>query len=69
MMRSHYVGEVGPEEEGKSITLAGWTHETRTFGKINFVLLRDRTGIMQVILKEGEASEKLIEIAIDELMI
>ena len=63
MMRSHYVGEVGPEEEGKSITLAGWTHETRTFGKINFVLLRDRTGIMQVILKEGEASEKLIEIA------
>ncbi len=62
-MRSHYIGEVSQADEGKTVSLAGWVHETRTFGKINFILLRDRSGIMQVILKEGEASEKLIELS------
>lgn len=62
-MRSHYVSEVSQSDEGKTVSLAGWVHETRTFGKINFILLRDRSGIMQVILKEGEASEKLIELS------
>ncbi len=63
MLRSHYVSEVEQKDEGKLVALAGWVHETRTFGKINFILLRDRSGIMQIILKEGEAPEKLIELS------
>ncbi|MFH1750053.1 MAG: aspartate--tRNA(Asn) ligase [Candidatus Micrarchaeota archaeon] len=61
MLRTHYVSEVGTADEGKDITLAGWVHETRTFGPINFVILRDRTGLMQIILKKGETPEPLIE--------
>ncbi len=61
MLRTHYIADVGAAEEGKSVTLAGWVHETRVFGPINFVILRDRSGLMQVILKKGEASEEMIE--------
>ncbi len=60
-MRSHYNSEVTAEMDGKHVKLAGWTHETRTFGKVNFLILRDRTGLMQVIFKSGEVPEDLLE--------
>ncbi|MFH1200661.1 MAG: aspartate--tRNA(Asn) ligase [Candidatus Micrarchaeota archaeon] len=60
MMRTHYCSEVTPALDGQKVGLAGWVHETRTFGKLNFVILRDRSGLLQLIFKEGEASEELI---------
>lgn len=46
--------------EGKEVTLGGWVHEVRNIGKIIFILLRDHSGIVQVIGKEGLTSEKVI---------
>lgn len=56
MYRTHYVKDA-IREIGKTVTVAGWVHDTRDLGKIKFVQLRDRTGIIQVLLKKGEASE------------
>ncbi len=63
MMRTHYNSGVTAGMDGQRVRLAGWVHETRVFGKINFVILRDRTGLMQVIFKEGETSEELLQAA------
>ncbi|MFH1106858.1 MAG: aspartate--tRNA(Asn) ligase [Candidatus Micrarchaeota archaeon] len=61
MMRTHYCSDVTAGMDGQKVRLAGWVHETRVFGKINFVILRDRSGLMQVIFKEGETSEALLQ--------
>ena len=61
MMRTNFVGELNSTMDGKEVTLAGWVHEVRELGKLTFLLLRDSTGIAQVIAKRGETDEALIK--------
>src|SRR3989344_4068129 len=50
MLRTHACGEVSEKEVGQTITLCGWVDTLRVSGKITFLLLRDRTGIIQIFL-------------------
>ncbi|MDE1850948.1 MAG: aspartate--tRNA(Asn) ligase [Candidatus Micrarchaeota archaeon] len=60
MLRTHYVSQIRPEMEGRSVRIAGWLHEVRNIGKISFMQVRDHTGIVQVTAKSGEVSEEII---------
>ncbi len=53
MKRTHYVKDV-KDKIGKKATVAGWIHEIRDLGGIGFILLKDRTGYAQVIIKKKE---------------
>ncbi|MFH0828675.1 MAG: aspartate--tRNA ligase [Candidatus Kerfeldbacteria bacterium] len=44
--------ELLPDKIGQSVTLAGWIHARRNMGKISFLDLRDRSGIVQVVCGE-----------------
>jgi aspartyl-tRNA synthetase len=61
MMRTHYASQVTRELAGQKIRLAGWVHEVRELGNLAFLLLRDRTGLVQLTVKKKEASPKLLE--------
>lgn len=61
MMRTHYRNEINEALHGKDVKLAGWVHEVRDLGGILFVLVRDKTGISQVIVKKKEADAKLLQ--------
>ncbi|MFH1470341.1 MAG: aspartate--tRNA(Asn) ligase [Candidatus Micrarchaeota archaeon] len=61
MMRTHYAARVTPEMDGKEVTLAGWAHEIRDIGKIKFLVLRDRTGIIQVTAKRGIVPDEIVD--------
>lgn len=56
-----YIKNLKMEDEGKTVVLTGWVHETRNLGKLRFILLRDSTGIIQVTAKTGGVSEKTFE--------
>ena len=49
-MRSHYCGELSKNEENQSVTLSGWVHRRRDLGGLIFLQLRDRSGIIQVVV-------------------
>ena len=60
MIRTHYVSDLSAELSNKSVTVAGWVHEVRELGKITFLLLRDRSGIVQVTAKKGVVPDDVI---------
>jgi aspartyl-tRNA synthetase len=50
--RSHVNGEFRLQHVGLSVTLVGWVQRKRNLGSLLFIDLRDRTGIVQLFLKD-----------------
>jgi nondiscriminating aspartyl-tRNA synthetase len=44
---------------GETITLKGWLHKKRLLGGLNFITLRDRTGVAQSLVADKNELEKL----------
>lgn len=38
-----------PDHVGETVRVQGWLHATRALGRTNFVLLRDRSGVVQIL--------------------
>lgn len=55
-MARTYASETKP---GETVELAGWIHAKRDLGDLVFVLLRDRSGQIQIVGKKGETAEKV----------
>jgi len=47
--------------EGEEVTLAGWLYNSRASGKIQFLIIRDGTGLCQCIVEKGKVSDELFE--------
>ncbi|MGM0399340.1 MAG: aspartate--tRNA(Asn) ligase [Halobacteriota archaeon] len=48
-------------EPGDDVTVAGWVHEVRDLGGIAFLILRDKTGKIQVKFEKDELDDDLVE--------
>ncbi len=48
-------------EPGERVTVAGWVHEVRDLGGIAFLILRDRTGKIQVKFATDEMDDELVD--------
>ncbi|MGD8597598.1 MAG: aspartate--tRNA ligase, partial [Anaerolineae bacterium] len=57
MLKSHNCGELGLEDVGQTVTLAGWVDRYRSHGGVLFINLRDRSGIVQVTFNQEFAPE------------
>ncbi|MBL8015040.1 MAG: aspartate--tRNA(Asn) ligase [Candidatus Doudnabacteria bacterium] len=48
-----------PKSVGKQVLIKGWLHNLRELGKINFLILRDRGGLVQVVVEDKKEIDKL----------
>ncbi len=60
LKRSCYCADVNEAMAGQKVTLMGWVSRKREFGHFSFVLLRDRTGIVQVVVDKDNSDDDVI---------
>jgi len=68
--RSHWAGQVGEGDVGREVSVAGWVHRRRDHGGLIFLDVRDRTGLLQVVVRpEDEAAFAAAESARQETVV
>lgn len=59
MMETHFrsavCGDIDANKNGQAVKLAGWADSRRDLGGVIFVDLRDRSGIVQLVINEEDA--------------
>lgn len=51
-----YIDRIG-KSVGQSVTLKGWLHNRRSSGKIHFLVVRDGTGFIQVVMGKNDVGD------------
>ncbi len=44
---------------GEQVTIKGWLHTLRELGKVNFLVIRERTGLGQIVIESKEELAKV----------
>ncbi len=63
MLRTHTCGELRIGDVNKHVTLTGWVQRLRDKGSLMWIDLRDRYGITQLFLEEGQTEPALLTAA------
>lgn len=56
-MRTNYCGQLGISHIGQKVTLCGWVNRQRNLGKLIFVDIIDREGLVQVVFMQKKYTE------------
>ena len=57
-----YIEDIG-KHEGQEVTIKGWLHNRRSSGKIHFLIVRDGTGFIQVVMSKAAVGEEQFKAA------
>jgi nondiscriminating aspartyl-tRNA synthetase len=60
LLRDCYTSEL-EKNVGKEVVLAGWVHDVRLVGGINFIILRDKDGMAQITVLKKDATKQMID--------
>ncbi len=57
-----YIDKIG-DHVGQTVTIKGWLHNRRSSGKIHFLVVRDGTGFLQVVMGKNDVPEETFKAA------
>lgn len=60
LKRTHMCGDINSDMIGNEVVLMGWVQRRRVLSHLTFILLRDRTGIVQIAIDENTASDEIV---------
>ncbi len=68
--RTMYCGELRSAHVGQEVILKGWAHRQRDLGNLVFIDLRDREGLVQIVVPSGKAEllEKAKKIRMENVL-
>ncbi len=58
LKRSHYLTEVSESHIDQEVTVMGWVQKRRDLGGVIFLDVRDRTGILQVVIDQSSIGDE-----------
>src|SRR6516165_6600888 len=58
-MRQRTLAKELPNSLGQRVFIRGWLNNVRAFGKLTFLILRDRTGLIQIVVENKDEVKKL----------
>ncbi|MGE5340656.1 MAG: aspartate--tRNA ligase [Candidatus Omnitrophota bacterium] len=61
LKRTVYCGEINEQYLDRTVTVYGWVNKKRELGGLTFIDLRDREGLLQVVVNEHFNDPKLIK--------
>ena len=64
MLKDRFIADIYGEAGkliGSQVRVCGWVDNIRDLGGVRFVLVRDRTGVMQVVVKKGLTPQDAID--------
>ena len=61
MYRSHFIADISQELDGKEVVVAGWVHLVRDLGGKKFIVLRDKSGLGQIVVDRNSNAYKTAE--------
>jgi aspartyl-tRNA synthetase len=61
LKRTHYCGELNIENAGSQVVLTGWVQRRRDHGGLIFIDLRDRSGLIQVVVSPDLHKEAFLK--------
>ena len=63
LKRTHYCGNVNEAMIGDTVTVMGWVNKRRYLSGLIFLVVRDRTGLVQVVVDEKSVSQEHYQLA------
>ncbi len=66
--RTHKCGELSTGNIKDSVILSGWVHSIRTHGKITFIDLRDRFGLIQLVFQSESLTSIIKKISLEDVI-
>lgn len=64
-MKRSYVSDI---KAGESVLLKGWIHEVRGLSKLQFLLLRDSSGLVQCVVKDKKLMEEVSNFTLESVV-
>src|SRR3989344_7347480 len=61
-MERNYIGDIIESKKEEKVVVKGWVYDSRELGKIRFMVVRDISGIIQVVGVKKEIGDELFEL-------
>ena len=60
-MERTYALDITEKDDGKEVIIKGWVHDIRDLGNLKFLIIKDVSGIIQIVAHKERTDKKLFE--------